>query len=101
MKRLGAKGEPYPDSDGRCTTFEHNRKTCILVTIRDGSEKERKSLEVVGLLVHESMHVWREIRNNIGEREPSSEFEAYAMQAIFQGLYDGYLKTRGENAPSS
>lgn len=100
MKRLGAKGEPYPESDGRCTVFVNKGKTCILVTVRDGAETSHPSLEIAGILVHEAMHVWREIRERIGEKEPSSEFEAYSMQAIFQGLYDGYLKTRGGNASS-
>lgn len=94
MKRLGAKGEPYPDSDGRCTTFEHKGKTCILVTIRPGSEKKRSRVEIAGLLCHEAMHIWREIRTSIGELEPSSEFEAYSMQSIFQGLYQAFLETR-------
>jgi hypothetical protein len=39
--------------------------------------------EKVALLVHESVHVWQEIRKRMGEKEPSSEFEAYSVQSIF------------------
>lgn len=44
--------------------------------------------QYAALIVHEAMHVWRAIRVFIGERHPSSEFEAYAMQAICQELFE-------------
>jgi hypothetical protein len=73
-----------------------NSKTaseCAIVTVSD--RRKRRGIEVVGLIVHEAMHVWRFVREKMGEREPSLEFEAYAMQAISQNLIDAYEKTRG------
>ncbi|WGJ07500.1 hypothetical protein [Brucella intermedia] len=96
MKRLDCK-EPYPDTDGRCTTFTNDGKVVVLVTIRDGSENERSITEITGLLVHEATHVWQTIRNDIGEQDPSPEFEAYSMQAIFRGLLTAFQETRGLN----
>ncbi|MDG9793062.1 hypothetical protein [Brucella anthropi] len=96
MKRLDCK-EPYPDTDGRCTTFTNDGKVVVIVTIRDGSENERSITEITGLLVHEATHVWQTIRNDIGEQDPSPEFEAYSMQAIFQGLLTAFQETRGLN----
>ncbi len=95
VKRLGCPGEPYPSTAGGCTAFELDGKTCVLVTIRDGAEKRHCEVEVFGLLVHEATHVWQKIRDSIGEREPSIEFEAYSMQAIFQGLLSAWKETRG------
>ena len=56
---------------------------------------KRSPQDTVELLVHEAMHVWRDIRESIGEDHPSSEFEAYAMQNITSALFDAYVKTRG------
>ncbi|KAB2692512.1 hypothetical protein [Brucella intermedia] len=94
MKRLNCK-EPYPDTDGRCTIFTNEGKVVCIVTLRDGSENERSISEITGLLVHEATHVWQTIRDDIGEKDPSPEFEAYSMQAIFQGLFTAFQETRG------
>jgi hypothetical protein len=94
MKRMGVKSEPYPKSDGRCVTFESSGKVCAIVTVSkqvDGKD----SNGVVGLIIHEAVHVWQLIRENIGESNPSPEFEAYAIQAISQELIAAYSETRG------
>jgi hypothetical protein len=83
---------PYPDN-AATTTFFQNRETkkpIAVVTVGD-----RPPPDTVGLLVHEAMHVWRDIREGIGEMEPSSEFEAYAVQNIVGELFEAYRKTRG------
>ncbi len=95
MRELDIKGEPFPDTDGRCTVFTKGGKTRILVTVRPGAEKEHSPVEIAGILVHEATHVWQEVRASMGEREPSTEFEAYSMQAIFQELYSAFQATRG------
>lgn len=55
-----------------------------------GDTSERKPIEVYGLLLHEAVHVWQQVRVLMGEREPSSEFEAYSIQAIAQDLFEMY-----------
>ena len=62
----------------------HNQ--CCLVCI--GGRKGRKRSEIDGLLVHEAVHVWQHIREDIGDYEPSSEFEAYSIQNIAQRLME-------------
>lgn len=82
----------YPDNAAMTTLFqdtERKTRTCI-VTVAD-----RTPQATVGLLVHEAMHVWRDIREGIGEERPSSEFEAYALQNIVEELITAYEKTRG------
>ncbi|CAM0816916.1 hypothetical protein ACXP5J_18250 [Acinetobacter baumannii] len=55
-----------------------------------GDTSERKLIEIYGLLLHEAVHVWQKIKKLIGEREPSSEFEADSIQAIAQDLFKMY-----------
>lgn len=92
VKRLGCKGLPYPESDGCCTYFTKDGKASALVTMN--AREGRTRVQIAGLLAHEATHVWQEVRRQIGEKEPSIEFEAYSVQAIFQGLYQAWLDTR-------
>lgn len=83
---------PYPDNAAMTTMFQSTKnktRTCI-VTVADRSPQD-----TVALLVHEAMHVWRDLCEGIGEAHPSSEFEAYAMQNIIDELMTAYQKTRG------
>lgn len=93
MKRLGCDGEPYPANDGCCTTFTKGGKVSIIVTLSAKAVAAHSRVEVAGLLVHEATHVWQEVRRSMQEENPSIEFEAYSMQAIFQGLYSAWLDT--------
>ena len=46
--------------------------------------------ETCGLIVHEAVHVWQAICEAMGEEQPSTEFEAYSLQAITQCLLEDY-----------
>ena len=48
----------------------------------------------LGLLVHECWHVCEQIFRLMGEDRPSSEFTAYTLQAVFQGI-TAELRQRG------
>lgn len=48
----------------------------------------------LGLLVHECWHVCERIFILMGEKQPSSEFAAYTLQAVFQSL-TAELRRRG------
>ena len=58
-----------------------------LAIVQIGDTSKRTSVEIHGLLLHESVHVWQRIRQRMGERNPSTEFEAYSIQAIAQDLF--------------
>lgn len=95
LTRLGIKvRQPYPTTDASCSYFTNTKghKACAIVTMSDAPHTGR---EKVGMIVHEAMHVWRAMREEIGETEPSAEFEAYSMQSIAQELIEAYEMTRG------
>ena len=46
--------------------------------------------QVSALLLHEAVHIFQEVKEMIGEHSPSKEFEAYAIQAISQRLFERY-----------
>jgi hypothetical protein len=95
MKKLGVTNEPYPDSAGRVTSFEQRKGVggLTLIVTLGPQAKAASRVEIAGLLCHEATHVWQYVRVNMGEEKPSAEFEAYSMQAIFQGLYQAWLDT--------
>ncbi|HBN5965817.1 TPA: hypothetical protein L3H12_002550 [Acinetobacter baumannii] len=62
-----------------------------------GDTSERNLIEVYGLLLHEAVHVWQKVRKLMGEKEPSSEFEAYSIQAIAQDLFEMYEASEVSN----
>lgn len=64
---------------------------CAIVCLRKDEAKKRPPDQIYGLLVHEAMHLWRACKEHIGETDPSSEFEAYAMQRISQNLIYSWM----------
>ncbi len=95
MKRLGVKNSPYPQTDGRCSTFESEKgKTCVIITTGPRDD-DHSAIEIIGILAHEVTHAWQAICRDIGEHEPSHEFEAYAMQRMLQDVVQAYADTRG------
>jgi hypothetical protein len=74
-------------------------RRCALICIRD--YEKYSGIEVAGLLVHEAVHIWQEILRNIGEENPSEEFEAYSIQSISQNLMAEFIAqtNRGVGQP--
>lgn len=96
MRRLGVAGRSdtsYPTSHGCTTSFEKDGKLCLIVSLCERTSRQRTRVEIAGLLCHEATHVWQLIRDQISEPNPGREMEAYAVQAIFQSLYQAWLDT--------
>ena len=75
-------------------------KSCGVVSFYDScdgfsaivfiSKNNHSNLENLGLIVHESVHVWQKIKERMNEESPSKEFEAYSVQRIAQDLFHLY-----------
>ena len=74
----------------------HNRLTAVVCL---GEWRECDPIEVAGVLVHEAVHVWQEYAENIGEKNPGREQEAYAIQAISQELMAEFARRTAEVQP--
>lgn len=68
--------------------FSKHGDASIIVTLSD--YKDRDPIQVAGLLTHEAVHIWQTIKEQINEKYPSREFEAYAIQQITQQLLWAY-----------
>jgi hypothetical protein len=97
LKRLKVPRDNWPQfvSTGSQATvhmFQKNNShdQCIIICMKDFKDKPIAS--VIGLLIHESVHVWQRICEIINEDSPSSEFEAYAIQELSQRLIVAYEK---------
>ena len=95
LKRLGVSESEAVQwvtdgKDATVTEFSGTKKheKCFLVGIKQ--DKTTRPIETIGLLVHEAVHVWQRIREDINEDKPSTEFEAYAIQNLSIRLIDAY-----------
>lgn len=82
----------YPNTDGSCTEFTKDSKHYVLITVGDTTEISDDV--VMGILVHECVHAAQYLFENMGEKRPSPEFEAYTIQWLFAKTLDAYAKTR-------
>jgi len=103
LRRMNVPIDTWPSfitnewSNATCHQFQKgdDGKLCCIVCIYP--KKETAGIEIAALLVHEAVHIWQAVRENIGEEKPSSEFEAYSIQCISLGLMDQYYaQTQGK-----
>lgn len=93
MQRLKVKDIPEWIGEGKDATVHYvtdnkSRGKCCIVCIRE--RPDTTPSEVIGLIVHEATHCFQWICQDMNEKEPSSEFEAYAIQGISQKLIQEY-----------
>lgn len=77
-------------SNASAHCFDTARGLVVIVCMRDWAGKD--PIVVAGLLVHEAVHVWQEYAARIGERNPGTEQEAYAIQSISQELMAEFVR---------
>ncbi len=97
MKVPRAEWLPFllPHADACAHFFEETDGAGLSAIVCIGNTKGKHLSQITGLLVHEAVHIWQEIRRNLSEEHPSSEFEAYSIQSISQYLIDAYYEKRG------
>ena len=98
MKRLkikkGARGKWVYDNADATTHFffskgKQHHDFCI-VSVR----KDKKKVYIFGLLVHEAVHIWHALKDDLNEKQPSEEFEAISIQTIAQRLIEKYEREK-------
>lgn len=98
MRRMGLSRDTWPSfmktkqADATVHYFEHTDTCGEAAIVCMKPSNERDPLEIVGLIFHEAVHIWQQIRSRIGESEPSAEFEAYSVQMIGQQLLSEYRR---------
>lgn len=97
MRKLGIKDSVAWIGESATATTTHLRsdsgKSCCVVSIKPEVFAEMDPIDQASVLVHEGVHVFQNHCEDIGERNPSSEFEAYSIQRISQQLMLAYRKT--------
>lgn len=105
MKKMDIPKRDIPEwvsrgKDATVHTFEKKDKTggthlCAIVCF---TNLENRTLEeIIGLIVHESVHIWQEAKWVLGEKDPSGEFMAYGIQNITQSMLEAYNKAKAEH----
>ena len=83
----------FPRSDANAyvtfTTDKAGQYIAVLVLKEDA---EQPLSSILGLIVHECVHIKQQIMENIGEDRPSSEFEAYLTQELSTTMIDEYFR---------
>ena len=72
------------------THFLRNKRNDRAVVGCLSGYEDRTPIEVVGLIIHEVVHIWQEWCAYYGETHPASEQEAYAIQQLSQTLMEEF-----------
>jgi len=97
-KKLLSRSLDFPVDGAHCHTFGNitTNELCAVVSVSKASQERCNSIELVGLLIHEAVHVWQRYAEDMGETSPGTEQEAYAIQGISQELLDEYARRISE-----
>ena len=93
LRVMKSKGVSYPSrfiSEGSSATthtfISETEGGIALVCLDLNDSLSHPGIEIAGLLVHEAVHIWQRDCELRGEKHPSDEYEAYAIQIISQNL---------------
>ncbi|MDP1817983.1 MAG: hypothetical protein Q8K92_26255 [Leadbetterella sp.] len=98
LRKNGIKKKNRPafnaSGTGATTHFiERNGiKIAAIICMDEKHKKDYTKAQIVGLITHEAVHVWQEIKVSMGEHDPSSEFESYSVQMLTQRIFEAYYK---------
>jgi hypothetical protein len=105
LRTLKVPREKWPaawlndDATANCSTFTNpSGGIACVVCVRLG---EQSGIEAAATLVHEAVHVWQTWCDYKGERDPSIEFEAYAIESIAKRLMQAYAALTTANPMQS
>ena len=82
-----------PQSGGRAHMFEREKGGLAAIVTLNGTEGST-GIQIAALLAHESVHIWQDYVDHIGEKSPGREQEAYFIQNCLQALLTEYARRR-------
>ena len=87
-----------PWADATTVTYAKKEQThiCVLYFLT-GREKMPSTVALAGLLAHEAVHVWQSCCVTMREDRAGDEVSAYAIQFIFQWMFDHVMTWVVEN----
>ena len=92
MKRLKIPKhqiDPWLSSDATCHFLSNpNKPNKEIAIVCIDLSKEQSRAQKYALIVHEAVHIWQRIKELLGEKAPSKEFEAYAIQRLCLEMFD-------------
>jgi len=97
LRDLGLQEDLWPmfqknaRADATTHFFESDKDHCAIVCL-PRQVKDISGIQIASLLVHEAVHIWQHHRDLVGEANPGTESEAYAIQAIAQRLMYEYWR---------
>lgn len=83
-------------SDATAHYFENRGERTKSVVVCVANFEKKSPPQIAGLLAHEATHIWQQIKDDYGERNPSPEFEAYSIQSITQQLLTEFYRQTKE-----
>lgn len=81
-----------PEADATMHELVHSQRDPVIILCMDPEMLKRPLVEGLGLLAHETMHVWQHIKRGLGATDPDGELEAYSFQCLFQTLAAEFLR---------
>lgn len=84
------------NADATVHLFTKDGMTASIVCL--GNVRGKTIEQLHSLLLHEAVHIWQVIKEQLNEREPSIEFEAYSIQTIAQNLFCSYKDQKKKRA---
>lgn len=89
LKKLRLPDVAFCDDGALAQTQLFREEEYCLVLLKEGLTC--KIEEILGLLVHEAVHVWQFHCEWIGEEKPGTEAQAYGIQKIATELFKAYI----------
>lgn len=94
MKRMKLD-HPWPTAPGHCSNYARKDMPdpdVILVNFNRERFMKATRIQRIGLVAHESVHVWQFICQNAGIEHPDMETEAYSIMSITQGIMRCFIQ---------
>lgn len=98
LKKTHRDLQDYPSTNGCLTCWKDELgNSRLLVTIHE--ENDRDPIRLVGVIVHECVHIAQLTFTEAMEDTPGMEAEAYMVQSITETIWTDYVTSRGVPKP--